>query len=76
MNENKNNPSEVEVQAGETYYWCKCGLSKKQPFCDGSHEGTEHEPVAFKAEESKTVYLCGCKQTGNAPFCDGSHKNL
>lgn len=69
-------PYDVEVEAGKTYYWCKCGQSKNQPFCDGSHKDTEHEPVAFTAEESRTVFLCGCKQTANAPFCDGSHSKL
>ncbi len=69
----KNAPYVVEVTEGKDYYWCSCGKSKSQPFCDGSHQGTTFEPVAFKAEETRMVYLCGCKKTGNAPFCDGSH---
>ena len=66
-------PYATEVIAGETYYWCACGRSKNQPFCDGSHQGTEFQPTAFTAEKTETVYLCGCKKTGGAPFCDGSH---
>ena len=69
-------PYPVEVKAGKTYYWCKCGRSSNQPFCDGSHEGTGFEPVAFTAEKSETVYFCGCKHTKTEPFCDGSHKAL
>ena len=69
-------PYAVEVEAGETYYWCRCGRSNNQPFCDGSHKGTGLEPMAFNAEKSEKVYLCGCKQTGNAPFCDGTHQSL
>lgn len=69
-------PYATEVEQGKTYYWCACGLSKNQPFCDGSHKVTELKPVAFTAEKSGTVYLCGCKKTGAAPFCDGTHKTL
>lgn len=69
-------PYQVEVTEGETYYWCACGRSKNQPFCDGSHRGTGFEPVAFTAEKTETTYLCGCKRTANQPFCDGTHKSL
>lgn len=69
-------PYPVEVEEGKTYYWCACGRSKNQPFCDGSHQGTDFEPVAFTAEKSDTVYLCGCKKTGNKPYCDGTHNKL
>ena len=69
-------PYPVEVEAGETYYWCACGHSKNQPFCDGSHQGTGFEPVAFTAEKSEIAYLCGCKRTANKPFCDGTHSSL
>ena len=69
----QNAPYAVDVEAGETYYWCSCGRSKNQPFCDGSHQGTDFQPVAFSAEKSETVYFCGCKKTGNSPLCDGSH---
>lgn len=69
-------PYAVEVQADQSYYWCACGRSNNQPFCDGSHKGTGLEPVAFTAEETGTVYLCGCKHSGNKPFCDGTHSSL
>ena len=69
-------PYQVEVEEGKTYAWCRCGRSKTQPFCDGSHKGTSFEPVIFTAEVTETVYLCGCKDTGDAPFCDGSHNLL
>ena len=64
-------------KAGRTYFWCACGRSKTQPFCDGSHKGTGIEPVSLRAtEDGEEVLLCGCKQTRNPPFCDGSHNNL
>ena len=69
-------PYAVNVEKGKTYYWCACGLSKKQPFCDGSHKGTSFTPVAFKAEETKQVFFCGCKRTKNQPLCDGSHTKI
>lgn len=69
-------PYAVEVESGKTYYWCTCGHSKGQPFCDGSHQGTDFQPAAFTAEKTETVYLCGCKQTGDQPFCDGAHQEL
>jgi CDGSH-type Zn-finger protein len=69
-------PYAVEVEAGETYRWCRCGRSRAQPFCDGSHVGTGIEPLAFVAERTETVILCGCKETGSAPFCDGTHNVL
>jgi CDGSH-type Zn-finger protein/mannose-6-phosphate isomerase-like protein (cupin superfamily) len=65
-----------EVKAGKHYLWCSCGRSKSQPFCDGSHVGTEFLPIAFKAERDEDVIFCGCKQTGTGPFCDGAHSNL
>ncbi len=69
----QNSPYAIEVEAGETYYWCSCGRSKNQPFCDGSHAGTKLQPVAFTAEKTEKAYLCGCKKTAGSPFCDGSH---
>ncbi len=69
-------PYPVELEAGKTYFWCQCGQSKSQPFCDGSHKTTSFKPLSFTAEESKTAYLCGCKQSSGKPFCDGTHKTL
>ena len=69
-------PYPVAVEAGKSYYWCSCGKSASQPFCDGSHKGSEFAPTKFTAEESKTVYFCGCKQSGNGALCDGSHARL
>ena len=63
----------VEVEQDKSYYWCTCGLSKKQPFCDGSHNGTEFKPLPYKAVETKKLFFCACKQTDGQPFCDGSH---
>ena len=68
-------PYAQEVEAGKIYYWCACGLSKKQPFCDGSHKETGFTPVKYEASESKKVFFCGCKATGSQPMCDGSHKS-
>lgn len=66
-------PLPVEVEAGKTYFWCACGLSAKQPFCDGSHRDTAFAPVKYTAEEPGKVFFCVCKQTRDAPRCDGSH---
>jgi CDGSH-type Zn-finger protein len=63
------------MEAG-TYFWCSCGLSKNQPFCDGSHKGSEFSPKKVELTEKKTVAWCGCKQSKNGAFCDGSHKTL
>jgi len=69
-------PIAVELEEGKTYAWCACGESSNQPFCDGSHSGTEFSPNVFVAAETKTAYMCQCKQTNNPGMCDGSHKNL
>ena len=63
----------IEVEQGKSYYWCSCGKSSKQPFCDGSHKGTEFKPLAYKAELTKKVFFCVYKQTNDQPFCDGPH---
>ena len=69
-------PIAVEVEAGKSYFWCACGKSSKQPFCDGSHKGSEFSPVKWTAEEDGKKFFCACKQTDGQPFCDGSHKKL
>lgn len=69
-------PIPVEVEAGKSYWWCACGRSKTQPFCDGSHKGTGFVPTKVEITEEKTVAWCGCKHSKNAPFCDGSHSHL
>ena len=72
----RKSPYKIEVQKGKKYLWCACGLSEKQPFCDGSHRTTEFTPVLFSAPETKTLYFCGCKQTGSVPLCDGTHNKI
>lgn len=67
-------PFAVEVTQGTKYFWCACGQSQNQPFCDGSHKGSEFSPVKYEATETKRVFFCGCKSTGHPPLCDGSHK--
>ena len=66
-------PIGVNVVEGKSYYWCTCGKSLKQPFCDGSHKDSVFKPLLFKADQSKKVFLCTCKQTNDQPICDGSH---
>lgn len=69
-------PCLVALVAGRTYFWCTCGQSAQQPFCDGSHKGTGFEPLAFKAEDGEDTLLCACKRTRNGPYCDGAHNAL
>tara|TARA_B100000929_G_C15303137_1_gene351111 strand:- start:379 stop:618 length:240 start_codon:yes stop_codon:yes gene_type:complete len=69
-------PYEIEVTADTTYAWCRCGLSKKQPLCDGAHTITDLRPIIWQAEKDAIVYLCGCKQSRNKPYCDSSHNSL
>jgi CDGSH-type Zn-finger protein len=68
-------PIVMELEPG-TYYWCSCGKSGNQPFCNGAHQGSGLAPVAFEITEKQKVALCLCKHTGNAPFCDGGHTKL
>ncbi len=72
----KGSPYAVMVEAGKPYFWCACGRSKNQPFCDGSHQGTDFKPVRYEAEKRQWLWFCGCKHTGTPPLCDGSHKHL
>jgi CDGSH-type Zn-finger protein len=69
-------PYQVDLVAGNSYFFCTCGRSTKQPFCDGAHKGSGLAPLRFVAERTGTFNLCGCKATDDAPFCDGSHNML
>ncbi|MAM80915.1 MAG: glutamate synthase [Gammaproteobacteria bacterium] len=69
-------PYPVDVEEGKNYFWCACGKSTKQPFCDGSHQDTEILPMKYTATDTRTVYFCGCKVTQNQPLCDGGHNAL
>ena len=69
-------PCAVDVEAGKSYWWCACGRSAKQPFCDGSHKGTAFTPVEYKATATEKVWFCACKHSRNGVKCDGTHKSL
>jgi CDGSH-type Zn-finger protein len=68
-------PAVLELEPGK-HFWCACGESQNQPFCDGSHKGTEFRPEVVVIEEARRVALCQCKRTGDRPFCDGTHASL
>ena len=67
---------EVDVEEGKKYFWCACGLSQKQPFCDGSHKATGFSTIPYIATKTGKVYFCGCKQSSKKPLCDGTHNIL
>jgi CDGSH-type Zn-finger protein len=69
-------PYRVKAEAGRIYFWCACGRSRTQPFCDGSHKGTGLAPVKWSCTDAGEVWFCGCKQTSGRPFCDGTHSTL
>ena len=69
-------PFKTDVESGKTYFWCSCGKSAKQPFCDGSHKGTDHTPEKYVAEKDGAIFFCGCKHSGKGALCDGSHNKL
>jgi len=69
-------PYKVDVEAGKTYFWCSCGQSRNQPFCDGSHKGSGFAPLKYEATATGPAFFCGCKHTAKAPLCDGSHTKL
>ncbi len=69
-------PFKQSVVAGKSYFWCACGLSQSQPFCDGKHKDTDFSPVKYTAEKDGDVFFCGCKVSQNAPLCDGAHNKL
>jgi len=72
----QNAPYRVEVEAGKSYFWCRCGKSASQPFCDGSHKGSEFSPIKYVAEKDGLLPFCGCRVSDNAPICDGSHRDI
>jgi CDGSH-type Zn-finger protein len=67
-------PIPIDVQAGNTYWWCRCGKSAAQPFCDGAHKGSDSHPLKYTAPETTTLWFCACKRTATPPLCDGSHR--
>ena len=67
-------PYKIDAKAGQTLYFCSCGLTKNPPYCDGSHKGSGKSPHAVKVEKDGPVWACGCGKSKNLPLCDGSHK--
>ncbi|MBL7012854.1 MAG: CDGSH iron-sulfur domain-containing protein [Candidatus Marinimicrobia bacterium] len=76
MKKEKNQPIVVMSEAGKTYAWCSCGLTEKEPFCDGAHKKTDFKPIVLKCTQEKKLAWCGCKHSNNKPYCDGSHSGL
>jgi CDGSH-type Zn-finger protein len=74
MSSNTFKPIKTKLEKDRPYFWCTCGLSEKQPLCDGKHKSTELKPLNFTVDETKDYFLCSCKKTKKKPFCDGSHK--
>ncbi|MFC1491599.1 CDGSH iron-sulfur domain-containing protein [Nitrospinota bacterium] len=69
-------PYKIQMEKTEKVAWCACGQSAKQPFCDGSHKGSEFKPVILDVEAGKMYAFCGCKKSGKSPMCDGTHRSL
>lgn len=76
MSDFQKSPYAVDVEKGKDYYWCRCGKTANQPYCDGSHKGSDVTPLAFTAEKTGAIHLCGCRKTITPPYCDGTHKSL
>ena len=71
----KKEPKMLRLEPG-TYFWCSCGKSSNQPFCDGSHQGSAFTPLLFNVDKKQDYWLCQCKHSGNKPFCDGQHRDI
>ncbi len=69
-------PIKIAVESGKDYWWCSCGKSSKQPFCDGSHKGSSFSPMKYTADKTGDAWFCACKGTAKAPLCDGTHNKL
>ena len=69
-------PMAIDVEAGKKYFWCSCGKSENQPFCDGAHKGTSFTPIVYESTSAQQVYFCACKHSKASPLCDGTHKDL
>ncbi|MDP9064410.1 MAG: CDGSH iron-sulfur domain-containing protein [Pseudomonadota bacterium] len=69
-------PIAIDVEAGQTYWWCRCGRSRQQPWCDGTHKGGDVFPLKYVATETGRIWFCTCKQTSTPPLCDGTHRSM